>query len=190
MATRPVLQVIIGSTRPGRVGPSIAKWFAQVAEAQGDFAVELVDLKDVNLPLFDEPGHPMLGVYEHEHTKKWSTTVARADAFVFVIPEYNHSFNAAVKNAIDFLHHEWANKPVGFVTYGGVSAGVRGMQALKPTLAALKMVAVPEAVCIPNFGQYLNDNGEFEGPEGLAGAANGMLSAMHGWIAPLALRRS
>ena len=175
MATQPLLQVIIGSTRPGRVGPSIAKWFAQVAEAQGDFAVELVDLKDV---------------YEHEHTKNWSATVARADAFVFVIPEYNHSFNAAVKNAIDFLHHEWANKPVGFVTYGGVSAGVRGMQALKPTLAALKMVAVTEAVCIPNFGKYLNDNGEFEGPEGLAGAANGMLSAMQGWIASLALRRS
>jgi len=190
MASRPLLQIIIGSTRPGRLGPSLADWFAGVARDQGDFEVEVVDLKEIALPLFDEPGHPMRGAYEHDHTKRWSATVTRADAIVIVLPEYNHSFSAAVKNAIDFLHHEWAYKPIGFVSYGGVAAGTRAVQALKPTLTALKMVPVPESVNVPSFASHIDDDGVFNGPEGLVGAANAMLGALRTWTETLAPRRS
>ena len=106
----PVLQVIIASTRPGRVGLPVATWFAQRAREHGGFTVEVVDLAEVDLPFFDEPKHPRLGQYEHQHTKDWSATVARGDAFVFVMPEYNYGFNAAIKNAIDYLHVEWQHK--------------------------------------------------------------------------------
>ena len=185
----PVLQIIIGSTRPGRKGPAVARWFDGVARAHGDFEVELIDLAEVALPFFDEPGHPMLGVYQHEHTKRWSASVERADAVVWVMPEYNHSFAATVKNALDFLHHEWANKPVGFVSYGGVAAGIRAQQSLKPTLSALKMVVVNESVSIPNFGAHIVGD-DFVAPEGLDGAANALLDSLHGWAATLAHRRA
>jgi NAD(P)H-dependent FMN reductase len=145
---KPVLNVIIGSTRPGRVGPAIAQWFYEIAEAEGTFDVVLVDLVDYDLPLFNEPRQPVTKQYEFEYTKKWSATIARADALVFVIPEYNHSFNAATKNAIDFLHHEWKHKPVGIVSYGSMAMGVRAVQALKPIFAALRLIFSGE-VTIP-----------------------------------------
>jgi len=137
--SKPTLQVIIGSTRPGRVGPAVAQWVADQARQQGEFEVEIIDLKEVNLPLFDEPNHPMTGIYTFEHSKAWSATVSRADAFLFVIPEYNHSFNAAVKNAIDYLNAEWRYKPAGIVSYGGASSGIRAAQALKPVFAQIKL---------------------------------------------------
>jgi len=190
MADAPVLQIILGSTRPGRVSPAIGEWFAAIAREHGGFTVEVVDLKEVNLPFFDEPGHPMLGKYEHEHTKRWSEIVKRADAFVFVMPEYNHGYSAVIKNAIDFLHHEWSNKPIGFVSYGGVSAGTRGVQLLKPTLTALKMVPIPESINIPGFQAHFDDNGSFTGAEGLPAACNAMLDSLQSWTETLASRRS
>jgi NAD(P)H-dependent FMN reductase len=158
---RPVLQIIAASTRPGRRGIAVARWVQQLAEAHGGFDVELVDLAEVGLPVFDEPNHPRLRRYEHQHTKDWSATVDRADAYVFVVPEYNHSFPASVKNALDYLSLEWADKPAGLVSYGGVSAGLRAATALKPVLAALRMVPVVEAVSIPFFAQFLTDDDEF-----------------------------
>ena len=112
------------SRRP-RKGPAVAAWFEQVAREQGKFEVEPIDLKAVNLPLLDEPEHPRLRRYKHEHTKAWSATVQRADAFVFVTPEYNFSMPPSLVNAVDYLVHEWNYKPVGFVSYGGVSGGLR-----------------------------------------------------------------
>ena len=106
----PVLQVIVASTRPGRKGIAVAEWVQQVARLHGCFDVELVDLAEINLPVFDEPHHPRLQQYTKPHTKQWSETVERADAFVFVFPEYNHSFPASLKNALDFLSVEWADK--------------------------------------------------------------------------------
>ncbi|MDE3107530.1 MAG: NAD(P)H-dependent oxidoreductase [Acidobacteriota bacterium] len=137
MNDRPLLTVIIASTRPVRVGDVFARWIVERARARDDFRVELVDLRDVNLPLLDEPEQAATRRYLHAHTIAWSKTIDEADAFIFVTPEYNHSFNAALKNALDFLYHEWRNKPVGLVAYGGVSSGVRSLQALKPVLLAL-----------------------------------------------------
>lgn len=135
------LHIVICSTRPGRSGEAIATAVAHIARDDARFHVEVIDLADVNLPLFDESSHPMMGQYANEHTKRWAEIVARGDAFVFVMPEYNHSYNAALKNALDYLHAEWRYKPVGLVGYGaGMSMGARAAMAIKPVLSALKLI--------------------------------------------------
>jgi NAD(P)H-dependent FMN reductase len=159
--SRPVLQVIVASTRPSRRGLAVASWIQQLAEQHGGFDVELVDLAHVGLPVFDEPNHPRLQQYVHQHTQDWSATIARGDAFVFVTPEYNHSYPGSLKNALDYLSVEWADKAAGIVSYGGVSAGLRAATALKPVLAALRMISVVEAVSIPFFAQFLDEDDAF-----------------------------
>jgi NAD(P)H-dependent FMN reductase len=154
---RPRLSIVIASTRPGRAGVPIAEWFAARARAHGAFAVEIIDLAEVDLPFMDEPNHPRLRRYVHAHTQAWSARVDAADAFVFVTPEYNYGFTAPLKNAIDYLHEEWQHKPVGFVSYGGVAAGTRAVQMLKQVVTTLKMVPLVEAVSIPFHTQFIAD---------------------------------
>jgi NAD(P)H-dependent FMN reductase len=175
---QPLLQIIVASTRPGRVGLPLGEWFAEVARQHGGFDVEVVDLAEVNLPFFDEPNHPRLGRYEHQHTKDWSATVSRADAFVFVTPEYNYGFNAVLKNAIDFLHSEWQHKPVGFVSYGGVAAGTRAVQQLKQVVTTLRMVPVVNGVSIPFVNQFLDDEARVQPNDTMLGAAKLMLDEL------------
>ncbi len=158
--SEPVLQVILASTRPGRLGEPVARWFVQRAEQHGGFTVELLDLKEIGLPMLDEPKHPMLGEYEHEHTTQWSATISRGDAYVLVMPEYNHSFTAPLKNALDYLNKEWAHKPVAFVSYGGVAAGTRAATAIKSVVTALRMHPLFEAVHIA-FIRTLVEDGVF-----------------------------
>ena len=153
------LQVIIVSVRPGRVGAAVGDWFVQQAKAHGGFDVGVTDLATLALPLHDEAAHPMTGRYEHEHTKEWSAIVDAADAFVFVMPEYNHSFAASQKNALDYLNREWAYKPVGFVSYGGVSGGMRAVAALRPVVSVLRMVPVVDAVVVPFVRTAVDDDG-------------------------------
>jgi NAD(P)H-dependent FMN reductase len=179
------LQIIIGSTRPGRVGPSIADWIYQRALAHGGFNVELIDLAEVQLPMFNEPKHPRFGEYEHQHSKDWSATISRADAFIFVIPEYNYGFTAPVKNAIDYLHREWRGKAVGFVSYGGVAAGTRAVQMLKPVLTTLKMVPITESVSIPFVQQFLDQDGKLQPNDIMEQAATAMLDELVTWTAAL-----
>jgi NAD(P)H-dependent FMN reductase len=176
--SNPVLQIIIGSTRPGRVGKAVGDWIYEAAVAHGGFDVELIDLAEVNLPLLDEPKHPRLGDYQHQHTKDWSATISRGDAYVFVIPEYNYGFNAATKNAIDYLHKEWQHKPIGFVSYGGVAAGTRAVQMLKQVVTTLRMVPVFESVNIPFVQQFLDDERKFRPNDVLEQAATEMLDEL------------
>ena len=175
---KPILSIVIGSTRPGRVGPKFAEWFRERAAAYGSFDVELIDLAQVNLPLFDEPEHPRLHHYIHQHTIACSLMVARTDAFVFVTPEYNFGYNAALKNAIDYLSTEWADKAAGFVSYGGVAAGTRAVQQLKQVLTALKMVTVAESVNIPFFSQFIDEAGEVRPSDAMTRAADAMLDEL------------
>jgi len=123
------LQVVIASTRPGRVGKPIGAWVAAEARQHEQFAVEVADLAAIKLPFFDELNHPRLQKYQHPHTKDWSARIAASDAFVFVQPEYNYSISAPLKNALDYLVVEWNQKPTAFVSYGGVSAGLRAAGA-------------------------------------------------------------
>ncbi|WP_433420646.1 NADPH-dependent FMN reductase [Microtetraspora malaysiensis] len=174
--SKPILQIIVASTRPGRVGLPVAEWFRDRAVANGAFEVEIVDLAEVDLPFMNEPHHPRLRQYVHQHTKEWSTTVERADAYVFVTPEYNHSFNAVLKNALDYLHGEWQYKPAGFVSYGGVSAGTRAVQMLKQVVSGLKMLPVVEAVTIPFVREFVDEDGRVRPNDVMNQAADAMLA--------------
>ena len=180
----PELMILIASTRPGRVGLPVGEWFHRVARQQATFDVKLVDLKELELPFMDEPYHPRLRQYQHAHTRRWSGMVEAADAFVFVIPEYNFGFTAPLKNAIDYLSQEWQYKPVGFVSYGGVSGGTRAVQMAKQVVTALKMVPVPEAVTIPFVSQSIKE-GKFQSNEPLDAAAALMLDELERWEATL-----
>ena len=186
----PKLHVILASTRPGRAGEPIADWFVERAVAHGAFEVELVDLAEVALPFMDEPNHPRLRRYTHEHTKAWSARVDSADAFVFVTPEYNYGLTAPLKNAIDYLHYEWQFKPVGFVSYGGVAAGTRAVQMLKQVVTTLKMVPLFEAVNIPFHTQLIDEEGALEANEVMVKAAAAMLDELVLTEAMLAPRRA
>ncbi|MCW2877181.1 MAG: azr [Sphaerisporangium sp.] len=152
------LEIVVASTRPGRVGLPIGQWVEAEAKAHSGFSeVELVDLAEVNLPFMNEPNHPRLAQYTHQHTRDWSAKVAEADAFVFVMPEYNYGYSAELKNAIDYLHNEWHYKPVGLVSYGGVAAGTRAAQMIKQVVTTLKMTPLFEAVSIPFVRQFIDD---------------------------------
>jgi NAD(P)H-dependent FMN reductase len=174
----PNLTIIIGSTRPGRAGAPIAQWFAARAKDHGGFDVNVVDLAEIGLPLLDEPNHPRLRQYTQQHTKDWSAIIDAADAFVFVTPEYNYGYPAALKNAIDYLHHEWNHKPVGFVSYGGVAAGTRAVQQLKQVVTTLRMLPVFDSVNIPFHTQFFDKDGTFRPNEVLDQAADTMLNEL------------
>jgi NAD(P)H-dependent FMN reductase len=183
------LKIIIASTRPGRKGPSVASWFLGLAAQHPEFNVELLDLAQINLPLFDEPHHPMLKKYEHQHTRDWSAMIEPADAFVIVTPEYNYGFPASIKNALDFLSQEWAYKPVAFVSYGGVAGGTRAVQMLKLVVTALKMMPMAEGVHIPAFAKRIDTEGKFNSDEGLDKSANGMINELYKWTGAMKTMR-
>ncbi len=185
------LHIVVCSTRPGRVGLYIAKWFAEVAVTHEKFTCELVDLAEVALPVYDEPFHPRLRKYQHEHTKKWSASVHAADAFVFVTPEYNFGPPPSLLNALNYVYTDWNYKPAGFVSYGGMSGGVRAVQSEKLTLTTLKMVPLVEAVSIPMAAKQLNENGQFTPNDSQVTAATTMLDELLRWaeaLKPLRLR--
>lgn len=178
------LNIIAVSTRPERTGFSIARWFDGFAREDGRFDAHLVDLAEVNLPIYDEPRHPRLRQYEHEHTRRWSAIVDAADAFVFVTPEYNFGPSPALLNALNFVYQEWNYKPAGFVSYGGISGGLRGVQAAKLTMSAMKLVTLPEAVTIPMVGQQIED-GTFTPKEPQVEGATMMLTELQRWATAL-----
>jgi len=180
------LHTVICSTRPGRIGPAVARWFHGAARAHGGFDAHLVDLADFDLPLLDEPEHPRLQNYRNAHTKAWSASVAAADAFVLVTPEYNYSAPPALVNALHYLSREWNYKPAAFVSYGGISGGIRAVQAEKLILTTLKMVPLLEAVTIPWVTQLLDaEKKVFTPNEVIAGSVAPMLEELARWAAAL-----
>jgi NAD(P)H-dependent FMN reductase len=134
--------VILGSTRPNRRGEPVARWILERAVLRDDLDAELIDLAEVDLPIYDEPNPPIMGEYTHAHTKAWAATIAEYDAFVFVTPEYNRSIPAALKNAIDFLYHEWTDKAAGFVSYGADAGGARAIEHLRSVMGELRVADV------------------------------------------------
>lgn len=175
----PRLHVLVASTRPQRKGAAVAQWITAIAKDTGLFDVHLVDLVDFDLPLLDEPNHPAERKYTQQHTMEWSASVDAADAFVFVAPEYNYGINAALKNAIDYLYFEWQYKPVGFVSYGNTSGGLRAQQMTKQVITTLKMMPVNESVAIHYIGNHVDDQDRFTGTDAHAAAAAGMLTELH-----------
>lgn len=182
---QPVFHTIICSTRPGRVAPSIARWFNDVAQRHGRFDARLVDLADFNLPLFNEPNHPRMQKYEHEHTQRWSASVAQADAYVFVTPEYNFCPPPPFGNALNYLYAEWNYKPCGFVSYGGLSGGIRAVQLEKQLVTTLKMMPMVEGVAIPMVTQHLEADGSFKSHQLVVDSAQTMLNELLRWAVAL-----
>lgn len=141
------LAIVIGSTRPGRVGEGVGRWVHEVARKRTDAEFELVDIKDFDLPLLDEPIPPSMGKYSKEHTKRWAAKVAAFDGYVFVTPEYNHGICGALKNAIDFLYAEWNDKAAGFVGYGS-AGGARAVEHLRLVMAEVQVATVRNQVML------------------------------------------
>lgn len=175
------LQIIVCSTRPGRVGPTVARWFTEFAAQHAKFDVELIDLHDFNLPMYDEPLHPRLQKYENAHTKVWSESVSGADAYVFVTPEYNYCPPPSFSNALTYVYNEWNYKPCGFVSYGGLSGGMRAVQLEKQLVTTLKMMPMVEGVAIPMVATLIDDNKNFMPNELIDNAAQVMLDELYKW---------
>ena len=186
----PILQIITVSTRPSRKGPAVAAWFSSIARAHGAFEVEDVDLAEVNLPVFDEPEHPRFGKYQHEHTRRWSGIISRGDAFVFVTPEYNFAPPPSLVNALDYLFKEWAYKPAAFVSYGGVSGGLRAVQMTKQMLTAFNMMPIVPAVTLPMFSSRIDASGVFTSEDSLDKSARTVLTELARWEAALRTLRT
>ncbi|MCJ8159884.1 NADPH-dependent FMN reductase [Sphingomonas sp. LaA6.9] len=179
------LNIIIGSTRPGRVGPLVASWAKEEATQHGKFDVELVDLAAFSLPLLDEASHPKAQQYANEPTRRWSASVASADAFLFVTPEYDYFAPAALVNAVQTLMPEWFYKTAGVVSYGGISGGLRSAQVLRQLLGNLNVHALPQVIPVPNFSQFIGDDGVFGPNQPMKDGINDLLDELHKWAVAL-----
>src|SRR5467141_4531574 len=173
------IAIIIGSTRPGRNGEVVAKWVYDIAQKRSDAEFELVDIKDFNLPLLDEPVSPIMGQYSMPHTKRWAAKVGSFDGYVFVTPEYNHGIYGALKNAIDFLFGEWNNKAAGFVSYGGAS-GARAVEQLRLVLAEVQMATVRLQVLFSMYTDFENFS-VFKPDSHKEESVNAMLDELIAW---------
>jgi len=149
------IAILTGSTRPGRNNEAVAQWVLDQAKSRSDAEFEIVDIKDYNLPLLDEPVPPSLHQYTKDHTQKWAQKISQFDGFVIITPEYNHGTSAALKNALDFLYAEWNNKAVGFVSYGSVG-GARAVESLRLVAGELQMADVRTAVHLSLFTDFEN----------------------------------
>lgn len=169
------VQIILGSTRPGRAGEQVATWVNEIAKERTDIDVELVDLADYNLPLLDEPQPAASGEYSKDHTKKWSAKIAEADAYIFVTPEYNHGLPGAFKNAVDYLYNEWADKAYGLVSYGGAEGGARAIEHWRQVIVHIGGASVRSFLTIPHI--YAG----FEKNEHQVKAVNAILDDITKW---------
>ena len=149
------IAIILGSTRPNHNSLAVAKWVYEIARKRSDAIFELVDIKDYDLPLLDEPIPASQGKYSKEHTKKWAAKIDSFDAYVFVTPEYNHSIPGALKNAIDFLYKEWNNKAAGFVSFGS-AGGTRAVEHLRLVMAELMVADVRAQVMLSLATDFIN----------------------------------
>jgi NAD(P)H-dependent FMN reductase len=146
------IAIILGSTRPNRMGASVADWVHKQA-ASRPATYDLIDLRDVELPFLDEATPPSMGKYEHEHTKEWAAKIDPYDGFVFVTPEYNHSTSAALKNALDYLYAEWNNKACAFVGYGSMG-GARAVEHLRAITSELQLAHVRQQVALSIYQDW------------------------------------
>lgn len=176
------LKIITSTVRPGRKGAAIGQWVLEQAKQNGAFDAELIDLGELNLPVMDEEIHPIMQQYKNEHTKQWAAKIAEADALIFVTAEYNYSYPAALKNAIEYLSHEWNYKPSGIVSYSaGPFAGVRGAWNLRADLISLKNIGIMEQVNIPNINALFAEDGTFLSNEQAAVNTGVMLNHLAVW---------
>jgi NAD(P)H-dependent FMN reductase len=147
------LMVINGSVRESRAADRILDWALPVLQSDPELELDVVDLKEVDLPFFDEAVIPSANKGEYKNPKgtAWAKRVGEADAYLLITPEYNHGPTAVLKNALDWVYDEWRYKPAGFISYGGIAAGTRAVQQLKQNLLHLDVFPVHFNVHIPNI---------------------------------------
>jgi NAD(P)H-dependent FMN reductase len=170
--------IIIGSTREGRFGPTVARWFAGEVTQRADMTVDVIDLADAGLP----------AAYPREFGPAELAFLARidaADAFVVVTPEYNHGYPAPLKQAIDLPRRQWQAKPVAFVSYGGMSGGLRAVEQLRQVFAELHTVTVRDTVSFPNYGRLFDESGDPVDVAAAGAAAKRMLDQLAWWASAL-----
>lgn len=172
------IAIIVGSTRPGRKADAVARWVHGIASQRDTAEFEVVDIRDYNLPLLDEPVPPSRGQYTHEHTKRWSEKIESFDGFVFVTPEYNHATSGALKNAIDFLYAEWNNKAAGFVGYGSAGA-TRAVENLRMIMGEIQIADVRVQVTLSVREDF--EGGAFKPRPHHEGSLNAMLDQLVAW---------
>lgn len=177
---KPKIQVILGSTRKGRQGEKVARFFMDAIKDNQTANVELVDLASFNLPIFEDEGIPMMreGAHPDARVQAWLDKVSESDAFVFITAEYNASIPAALKNALDFGYKEWNNKFVGFVSYGALTGGVRAVEHLRQVTAHLKMFGIFDKITIPNIWSAFDGEGNLSHGEEVAKTANVMIDEL------------
>lgn len=180
--------IIIGTTRPGRIGEAVGRWVYDVASKRDDESFELIDLAEENLPFLDEPVPPSLGQYSKDHTKRWAAKIDALDAFIFVTPEYNHGVPAALKNAIDFLFKEWNNKSAGFVSYGSAH-GVRAVESLRLVMGEIMVADVRAQVMLSLFTDFENYS-VFKPADRHEAVLNDVISQVVAWGTALKALRS
>ncbi|WP_028478078.1 NADPH-dependent FMN reductase [Nocardia sp. CNY236] len=168
------IAVLVGSTRKGRFGPVVADWFVGQARQRGDMEIDVIDLAEVNLPDFGDEE-------ELEAVRTLAPRLAAADGFVLVTPEYNHSYPASVKNAIDWYLKEWQAKPFAFVSYGGVSGGLRAVEHLRVVLSEVHAMSIRDTVSFHGAWDRFDDNGLPREPKGCNTAAKTMLDQLAWW---------
>ncbi|MFD7295071.1 NADPH-dependent FMN reductase [Streptomyces sp. NPDC059897] len=172
--------VLVGSTRDGRFAPVVTRWLAGQLGRRGDLRTDVVDLTETPLPdvlpaFGEEPAPEVL-----EALARVSPRLAAADAFVFVTPEYNHSFPAALKNAIDWHNQEWHGKPIAFVSYGGLAGGLRAVEQLRVVMAELNATTVRNTVSFHNAWGAFDADGRVDDPA-VEAAAKSMLDQLTWW---------
>ncbi len=180
------LMIIIGSVREGRAADKVATWVMSQLRQDADLDIDLADLKEVDLPFFNEAVTPDAanGQFQNPKGTAWAKRVSEADAFIFLVAEYNHGPTAVLKNAIDWVYDGWLNKPVGFVSYsGGLMGGSRATEQLKPIVMSVKLHPINAPVVIPRVGQAFDNKGQLLNP-----APNDSLKNMLGELKDLQIR--
>lgn len=186
----PTIKIILGSNRPSRFGEQPGKWLLELSKSVEGATFELVDLAEVDLPFLDERNSALYGPYENDHTKAWSKVIGEADGFVFVTPEYNHGYSAVLKNAIDYLYHEWSHKPVAFLSYGAAAGGARAVEQLRAVAGHLSMYDITEHVIMPEYYTNLDESGKYKFAERHENAARTMLNSLVFWADKMAPARA
>jgi NAD(P)H-dependent FMN reductase len=184
------IAIIVGSTRPNRFGPQVANWLLKAGQQRGDAQFDLIDLEEIDLPIFNEPGYPSMGQVTVPHAVAWSEKISQYDGFILVTPEYNHSTSPALLNALTYLYQEWNFKPVAFASYGGGAGGSRAVEHLRGVAAELKMYDIREQLLIPSYYLRLNDQFQYQFSDAETKATNELLDQLVFWSEQMAESRA
>lgn len=172
------LAVVVASTREGRFAPTIVQWFADEVAKRDDLIVDIIDLAETRLP-------DVLSDQRTEAVSRVSARLLRADAFTVITPEYNHSFPAPLKTLIDWHSQEWHAKPIGFVSYGGVSGGLRAVEQLRQIFAEVHAMTVRDSVSFAGAWTHFESDGRLKNPERTNRAVTKMLNELVWWARAL-----